>query len=333
MEPKSSQKTGQWNAQIILPFLAFSLIIVLLTSLIGLFAPILVPVIGGIYLGVSAASFRVVQPDQIGCILRFGAPIAQVGPGLFFVPRYAYSLDTETRLAIEEQFPEEDYKKTPIRITHGAANQPTGDPLDTRLTTSVSIVARYKIVDFPTFLQEIGNRNELKRQIRDAIVNTAAIECAKFSLAINLQRREELNYLLAKAVKELTATWGIEIVNVQFLEIDLGNEIEKAQTNVSVSAINIATNRNNSQKIIFEGAAEAEVHRMFQYAKAEGIKEVARILAVDDKTALYQIETLANVWRKSKADLNLYGTDVQQLFNMLMTVYKSSSEPPNQIPS
>jgi regulator of protease activity HflC (stomatin/prohibitin superfamily) len=193
------------------------------------------------------------------------------------------------------------------------------------------LTARYKIADYVKFIQEIGNRWELKRQIRDVLVNTAAIECAKFTLAINLERRSELNHLLTVAVQKLTESWGIEVLNVQLQEIDLGNEIDKAQTNVSVSAINIAANKNNAQKILFDGAAEAEVHKMFQFAKAEGIKEIAAKLGVDDKAAIYQIETLANVWRKSNADLNLYGSDVQQLFGMLTTLYKSKVDGNNNL--
>lgn len=261
-------------------------------------------------------SFRKIDADNIGCILEMGKPVTQANPGICFVPPLFCELRKETRLAIEEQFPEDDPKKAPIRITHGTTTQITADPLDTRLTTSISLTARYKIADYVKFIQEIGNRWELKRQIRDVLVNTAAIECAKFTLAINLERRSELNHLLTVAVQKLTESWGIEVLNVQLQEIDLGNEIDKAQTNVSVSAINIAANKNNAQKILFDGAAEAEVHKMFQFAKAEGIKEIAAKLGVDDKAAIYQIETLANVWRKSNADLNLYGSDVQQLFGM-----------------
>lgn len=276
-------------------------------------------------------SLRKVGAEQIGCVLEFGRPVFEAGPGLCFVPYWFCELRKETRLAIEEQFPEDDPKKSPIRITHGTTSQLTGDPLDTRLTTSVSLTARYKIDDYVSFIQEIGNRWELKKQIRDVLVNTAAIECAKFTLAINLERRSELNHLLTVAVQKLTANWGIEILNVQLQEIDLGNEIDKAQTNVSVSAINIAANKNNAQKILFDGAAEAEVHKMFQFAKAEGIKEIAAKLGVDDKAAIYQIETLANVWRKSNADLNLYGSDVQQLFGMLTTLYKSKVDSNNNL--
>ncbi len=266
-------------------------------------------------------SIRKIGPERIGCVIEFGRPMYQIGPGLHFVPNMFCELRLESKLAIEEQIPE-DTKSNPIRITHGITSQPTGDPLDTRLTTSVNFKYRYKINDYVLFIQNVGNRWELKRQVHDIIVNTAAIECAKFTLAINLDRRGELNHLLNKAVKDWTKDWGIEFINIQLQEIDLGNEIDKAQTNVSVTAINIASNRNNAQKIIFDGSAEAQVHKMFQYAKAEGIREIADKLGVDDKTAIYQIETLANVWRKSNADLNLYGNDVQQLFGMLMSFYK-----------
>ncbi len=276
-------------------------------------------------------SIRKVSAENIGCILEFGSPLTQVDSGLCIVPLFFCELRKETRLTIEEQFPDDDPTKSSIRITHGTTTQPTGDPLDTRLTTSVSLVCRYRIKDYVTFIQNIGNRWQLKRQIRDVLVNTTAIECAKLPLASNLERREALNYLLRSSVEKMTVAWGIEIINVQLQEIDLGNEIDKAQTNVSVSAINIAANRNNAQKILFDGAAEAEVSKMFQYAKAEGIKRIAAELGIDDKAALYQIDTLANVWRKSKSDLNLYGSDFQQLFGIIMSMYKTNTESTNRL--
>jgi len=266
-------------------------------------------------------SIRKVSPEYIGCVIEFGKPRYQINPGLHFIPCLSCELRLLTKLAIEEQIPE-DYKNGSINITHGSTTLPTGDPLDTRLTTSVNFKYRYKIIDTVSFIENIGSRYELKKQLQDLIVNKAMIECSKFTLAINLDRREQLNHLLREATIDFTRHWGVEILMVQLQEIDLGNEINKAQTNVSVSAINVASNKNNATKIYYDGAAEAEVHKMFQFAKAEGIKEIAKKLGVDDLTAIYQIETLANVWRKSNADLNLYGNDVQQLFGMLMTVYK-----------
>jgi len=257
-----------------------------------------------------------VGSEFIGCVLEFGRPLYQVDPGLHFIPSGFCELRLETKLAIEEQIPDDN--KNPIRITHGKTIAPTGDPLDTRLTTSVNFTYRYKITDYVSFIQNIGNRSELRKQVRDVIVNLTAIECSKLTLALNLDRREQINYLLEEAVKQWTQTWGVKIIAVQLREIDLGNEIDKAQTSVSVSAI---TNINNAQKIAINGAAEAEVH-----------KEIASKLGIDDKAAIYQVETLANVWRKSNADLNLYGNDVQQLFGMLMSIYKDKGNENDKLP-
>jgi len=271
-------------------------------------------------------SIKKIDTNFIGCVIEFGHPLYQITSGLHFVPYLFCELRMISKLAIEEKVPDE-YKNVPVKITHGTTSQPTGDPLDTRLTTSVNFKYRYKITDYVLFIKNVGNTFELKKQLSDIIINTAAIECSKLTLALNLGRRKQLNHLLMQAVIDWTKTWGIEVLQVQLQEIDLGNEIDKAQTNVSVSAINITSNRNDAQKIYYDGAAEAEVHKMFQYAKAEGIREIAEKLGVDDKSAIYQIETLANVWRKSNADLNLYGSDVQQLFGMLMSVYKDKENP------
>lgn len=276
------------------------------------------------------SGLKKIDADNIGCILYFGKPIKNVGPGICIVPPILCELKRETRLTIEEQFPIDEAKKEPIRITHGTTTELTGDPLDTRLTTSVSLTCRYKIIDFVAFIQIIGNRFELKRQLRDLLVSTAKIECVKYPLSINLQRIEEINYLLRNAVEKLTKDWGVQIVNV-LIEIELGNEINSAQTGVSVSAINIVTNKNNAQKIIADGYAEAEVHKMFQFAKAEGLNSLASKLGIDDKEALYKLDTIGNIFRKSNGDFNLYGSDVQQFFTMIASIYKSANEQGNKL--
>ncbi len=67
------------------------------------------------------------KADEIGLILQFGRPLIQVSSGFVFVPFFGpfqiWELQRETRLVIEEQFPEDDAVKagtaSTISITHG----------------------------------------------------------------------------------------------------------------------------------------------------------------------------------------------------------------------
>ncbi|NTV16576.1 MAG: hypothetical protein HGB09_03910 [Chlorobiaceae bacterium] len=279
-----------------------------------------------------------IKADEIGLILQFGRPLLQVSSGFVFVPFFGpfsiWELQRETRLVIEEQFPEDDPSKagnTPsITITHGQSPEHANDALSSRITTNASIVCRYKIVDLKQFVTTIGNRDQLKRQIRDVVVTTAQVECARDSVSNNLARLLNINTTLKSAVVILTADWGIEIVAVLLQNIDLGGPINDALKSLSVAVINKEVNRHNAQKIFFEGAAHAEVNKAFAYAKAEGYKVIAKELNISESVVLYQIDALTNMWRNNNADVNLIGSDMADVFKMI-TAFKNIQDQPKQL--
>jgi len=130
----------------------------------------------------SMLSFRRVKPKELAAVLFFDKPIAEVGPGLHFVPFLVCSLAIETRLTQQLQFPAdpEDVDKSgndiiehgkvaPIRVTHSGSTDANIDPLERRMTTEVSALCRYRISDYLTFLKTIGSIEEMRRQIRDTV--------------------------------------------------------------------------------------------------------------------------------------------------------------------
>ncbi len=270
-------------------------------------------------------SFTEVGPDETGVLILFGKPKFQISSGLIYVLP-PYKLQKETKLVIEEQYPEDEVsnngKPSPIFITHGTSDSPSSDPLDNRITTAVCIVCRYKIVDLKKFITSIGNKEQLRRQIRDIVVTTAQVECSKQTVGKNYSRMPEINSKLKSEVERLTDDWGIQIVTVLLQNIDLGGAINDALRNVPISIINKEVNKNNAQKIYYEGLAEAEVHKAFQYAKTEGYKVIARELNIPEPSVIYQIDTLANMWRKNNADINLYSGDMAEVFKMVTAFSK-----------
>jgi len=288
----------------------------------------------GIYFFFLYLCFEKIGPNEIGCVLLFGKPLFQVSSGLIFIPKPFYELIKETRLVIEEQYPEDEItnsrKITPIYITHGSSQATSTDPLDNRITTAVSLVCRYKITDLSKFLTSIGDREQLRRQIRDIVVTTTQVECSKETVGKNYNRLPEINSKLKFGVENLTGDWGIEIVTVLLQNIDLGGAINDALRNVPISIINKEVNKNNSQKIYYDGLAEAEVHKAFQFAKAEGYKVIARELNISEPAVVYQIDTLANMWRKNNADINLYSGDMGEIFKMVTAFSKISNN--NKLP-
>jgi len=88
----------------------------------------------------------------------------------------------------------------------------------------------------------------------------------------------------------LSKNWGIEVVTVLLQNIDLGGAINDALRNVPISIINKEVNKNNAQKIYYEGLAGAEVHKAFQFAKAEGYKIIAKELNIPDHLKITRLK-------------------------------------------
>ncbi len=284
-----------------------------------------------LYMWIGARGFSELGPNEVGLILQFGKPMCQVESGFIWLPApNIWSLQRETKLDIEEQFPENEKHTNsptpPILITHGASKTLSNDPLDNRLTTTVSIVCRYKIVDLKAFVSTIGNKDQLRRQIKDIVITTTQVECAKDTVGKNLNRIPEINSKLKLAVTDLTQTWGIEVITVLLQNIDLGGSINEALRNVPISQINIEINKNNAQKIFYDGLAQAEVHKAFQYAKAEGYKIIAEKLNIPEPVVIFQIDTLANIWRNNNADLNLFGGGMSDVFKMITSFAKLGND-------
>lgn len=268
-----------------------------------------------------------VGPNENGLILYWGKPMFQIGSGFIWLPaRKIWSLHRETKLVIEERYPKDENTNSeniaPIYITHGASTVVSSDPLDHRITTSVSIVCRYKIVDLKMFITKIGDKEQLRKQIRDVVVTTAQVECSKATVGANFNRLTEINTELKSAVEILTHDWGIKIESVLLQNIDLGGAINEALRNVPISIINKEVNKNNAQKIMYEGLAHADVHKAFQYARAEGFKIIARELNISEPVVIYQLDTLANMWRKNNTGINLFSGDMAEVFKMVTAFAK-----------
>lgn len=264
-------------------------------------------------------SFYAIEPDEIGVVLWFGKPIYQVEAGLLLAV-FPLTVRRETRLVIEEQYPSAAEHKVSdtISIVHGVSVHPSTDPLDSRLTTNVSIICSYCITDLVKFISSIGSKYQLRRQIRDVVVSATQVECAKQSVVRNLNRLPEINRLLKTAVDELTSSWGVEVKSVFLMNIDLGGAIEEAQRSISISRINMEVNRNNAHKRIYDGMADAEVERLFKIAKADGLNEIAKRLGITNKEALYQVDALASMWRRNNADVNLFGSGLGDMFKTIL---------------
>lgn len=269
-------------------------------------------------------SLKRVEANEIGCVLLFGKPLFQVGPGLAFAPIAFYDLKKETGLVIQERFPEDNAKNS-IRIIHGHPDSHSHNPLHTQLTTPVTIVVRYRIVNFVVFIQIIGSREELKKQMRDAIVAKARYEFAKRSVSENLQRIEEINDLLQDSLYDFTKDWGVDLSSVQIESIDT-TEIDEALLKIPRAefdkreAIIKAEGTGEAEKIKreFIGIGDAKAMELMLFAKASGYKEIAKKLNMESGQTLIYVDLISNVL--SGAKLNFIGADMNEILKITTAI-------------
>ena len=275
----------------------------------------------------NIASCEVVEENEIALISLFGKRLFQVSGCFIYAP--FCSVVKETKLPIAEQFPSESERKSHppslIVVVHGAPDSASSDPLDNRITTTASIICRYKIVDLLAFTNA-GGREHFRPFLKDLLIGTLRAECSSATVGKNIRRLPQINDAMKKSTASLAERSGLEVLSVSVDSLDWGGAINDALQSIPVSIINMEVNRNNAQKRYFEGLAEAEVHKAFQFAKAEGYKAIAKELGVTEPVVLYQVETLANMWRKNNADVNLYAGDMGDVFRMITTFAKLSKE-------
>jgi regulator of protease activity HflC (stomatin/prohibitin superfamily) len=250
-----------------------------------------------------AASFKIVGPTELGAILLFGNPIKAVGSGLVFAPLWILSLDKESRLVIQSEYPadpenvwkgDEDERPSdkfpPIRITHAKASDNDDDPINERMTTEVSFFVRYRIMDFIIFLTTIGSVAEAEKQIQDTLVATASQQLAKKTPAEALRDWADINAELKSAVDKLTDSWGIKVEDSQMKAIDLGKTVNSALRDVPAEElakkVTITKAEAEKRKMELEGEGKATAEKAFLVARAGGYQEVAKKLKLEGDKVL-----------------------------------------------
>ncbi len=273
-------------------------------------------------------SLKSVGPTELGALLLFGKPTTEVGSGLVMVPLGLFSLITETALTMQDQFPgnPEDVQKTdsdmlekgkvfPIRATHAKAKKKTDDAIDNRITTEVSVISREKIKrgKFITFLTTIGSTEEMRKQIRDTVEGGVKREFARRTPAKTLQDLDVINALLKADIKRLTKKWGIEIVDVQLVDIDLGKKINKALRDVPAALLakqkTITDKEAEGEGLRLVGEGTAKTRELFLKAEAIGAKALSEITKTEEGKVALWIETMGKGVEKAN-DSIIPGTEL-----------------------
>lgn len=251
-------------------------------------------------------SLKIVGPTELGAVLLFGRPIKEVESGLVFVPWIIYSLRKETKNTIQMELPGEPEKVqkkdqdniregmvAPIRIVHAseetAIGTPeekkrfSGDSLHRRMTTEVSFIVRFRIINFKDFLEAVGSfegPRGAKKQMEDTVIAVAQNELGKRTPAqtiddfvnINTTIRNAVEYLIGeRPINPVTGLpparpkrhWGVDLEDAYIKLIDPGEHVNTALavTSSQVAAkpgiIVEAQARKEKVKLLGEGAGLA----------------------------------------------------------------------------
>lgn len=280
-------------------------------------------------------SFKIVGPTELGAVLLFGRPLYQVDPGLVFVPFLICKIMREDGTTIARQFPaepelvdksgddskpvKEGYKK-PIRVATASYNMLSdemkkkikgdiNDPLNKMLVVEPSAVVRFQIIDYLSFLKNIGSLEKAISQMRDTVDTVLNIEFPKRTPSLLIQDKEEINKeLLDKieilvgdpdnptAVAEKKRSWGINVINAQIPELDLSKGIHTSIRDIVDSQLKRTATVTNAEgakeKRELEGAGEevfktregtglANARLAFLEAEKKGLEGIAEVAGTD----------------------------------------------------
>ena len=167
-------------------------------------------------------SFKIVLAEEQALVLFFGRPIEELESGPHIVPWIICSLRKETKHTLQIQIPGEPEeidksgndkdglmkgkKVLPIRVTTGSyetakanpefAGDPSlnrNDPLNERMTVEVTALVRFAIKSLTHFIQNIGNLDEARRQLRDTVESVLKAELAKRTPALIIAHWDDIN--------------------------------------------------------------------------------------------------------------------------------------------
>jgi regulator of protease activity HflC (stomatin/prohibitin superfamily) len=247
-------------------------------------------------------SFRNVGQTELGAILFFGKPVKEVSSGLVFVPFGICKLEIETRLVIQEELPgnpelifrgDGETPKgmfPPIRIPFADKPEKGDDPLNKRITAEIVPVIRWRILNYITFLINIGSKEEAKRQMEDVTIALCMRELPQKSVAEALVTLQDFNKKLQKTIEELVGSWGIKVETVQIKLINFHRELNKAIASVAEAGFQkkavITVGEGERQKRMLEGEGSGLAEKAVLDGRTAGLKAMKNKLGLPSDLVL-----------------------------------------------
>ncbi len=188
------------------------------------------------------------------------------------------------------------------------------DPLNDMLTLEPSVVVRFQIQrdNFIPFLINIGSVRNAVSQMRDTVDAVLNIEFPKRTPALIILEKEEINKMLKKEIEDLVGEkdpnvslnsekererWGIDIINVQLVDVGLGKTINAKIEGVPDSKLSAEATVRKSQAekdaMVLKGQGEKEfetdkgagvanARKAYLKAEAEGLQKIANVAKTEE---------------------------------------------------
>ncbi|MEW5908043.1 MAG: SPFH domain-containing protein [Patescibacteria group bacterium] len=275
-------------------------------------------------------SFGKVGPTETGVKLFFGKPIQKVNSGLFFAPKWIFSVEKITKIVREKEYPDPEKlyrgeepvppgKVVPIRVIQGQKEEDIkADPLHRRMTTEISVIVRYRVYDFMTFIGTIGTLEELDRTIEDLLIASLRRDLAVTSPAETLRGWGIVEKKLQKKVEDLVTYWGVEVQTTRMKEVDVGHKVNSALRDIIAADLNkkstIVNAEAEKQKRTLEGAGLAEARKIFLEAEGIGYKKIADELGLKEGEIVLAAETVKTLTKESQYTLLTGSAGLSDIF-------------------
>ncbi len=266
--------------------------------------------------------FNIVGKKQRGAVYFFEKPLYNAGRGIHFIPWLICELDANSRTYFEDELPANPEKihrvkrgepdsvpvellekgyKPPLRITFTGLTKKeikarkksreegidVDDPLEERITVEVPGIVIWRIVDLIVFTQTIGDEAEAQKQMGDVFISMMTTELSKVTLKKFLETKESYDGRLEYSLKELTKSWGIEIITARTKEYRGSREL-----NILIQGIAEAKAKKRSDALEGKGLGDRE--EAILRGRTEGFKYMKDKLGVTSESIL-SIETARKI--------------------------------------
>lgn len=248
-----------------------------------------------------------VELGEQGVLLRFGAFVDNLEPGLVYAPLWIYEVVTATTASINDELPanpediyygdpneEEGERKgvippkkfAPIRVTFapkksGLTGIPEDDPFNRRMSVEVSMPYSWKIINLRQFIETIGDEESAKGLISDTAVAVFTDEFSRMTVAEAMQNLEAVSQKVKTALDLVCEPWGVIIVSTRIKPFGISHKLNKAIAGVPTAEQNklstIIDSQATATATINQGKANAEAEYEMLSARAEGNADQALV--------------------------------------------------------